>query len=600
MHHPRPRFSAPPFSIPLLATVLSCSVSFPRAQSIPSASPYTTTLVNLKGFQQPTRFDTRGEAVDAHDGEIAFFGGLYYLYGTSYDCGFRWGLPGAPFCGFKAYSSPDLAHWTDRGKLFDASTAAWQKSCDGNSYGCYRPHVLYNQAAKEYVLWINVYDNSTGFHVLTAKDPAGPFTEVADPKLAVNNTAPAAGLNNGDHDTFLDEDGTAYIAYTDWRTGGRIAIEKLDASFRSGSGSHVEGVTPGSTEAPALFRRGSLYYLTYSDPNCGYCATGTSYRTAPSPLGPWSAGKPFSSKSCGGQPSFVSSIALASGPALIYGSDLWNNQAKNEALANYYWAPLSFKPDGSLDTLVCRDNETLDLAVGEAGSQLPIPDLDATAGVDGFTGHCDIKAGIQRAQTFTATRTGTLTSVAFTTFQNGLPDAALQIEIHAANASFQPVGDALSTTAIEPGSIGWSARRITVKPGIPVVAGSRYALVAKSAAAQGCYGLEYNDTAPYRVDGVGGGEAYSNNGGGSFAAEAKRTLKFETTVRSTTALRGGSRPAWDGTADGAAEKPRPQGNVKVTVFPGDVDAKGSRLPPDAPTAGAAKAGVRYRIPSPER
>lgn len=36
-----------------------------------------------------------------------------------------------------------------------------------------------------------------------------------------------------------------------------------------------------------MFRRGDRYYVTYSDPNCGYCTTGTSYLTAPSPLGPW-------------------------------------------------------------------------------------------------------------------------------------------------------------------------------------------------------------------------------------------------------------------------------------------------------------------------
>ncbi|HEU0227482.1 MAG TPA: hypothetical protein VFQ86_07075, partial [Arachidicoccus soli] len=44
-----------------------------------------------KEGQQLVRFSTSGDAVDAHDGEIAYFNGTFYLYGTSYDCGFEWG-----------------------------------------------------------------------------------------------------------------------------------------------------------------------------------------------------------------------------------------------------------------------------------------------------------------------------------------------------------------------------------------------------------------------------------------------------------------------------------------------------------------------------
>ena len=495
---------------------------------------YATTFRNFnsKGLQV-TRFDTGGDAVDAHDGEIALFDGLYYLYGTSYDCGYQWGVAGAPFCGFKAYSSPDMVHWTDRGFLFDAETPAWQGRCNGNTYGCYRPHVLYNASTRKYVLWINVYDNRVGFRVFTSPKPAGPFVEIAVPALAVNNDAPVAGLNNGDHDTFLDDDGKAYIAYTDWRTGGGIVIERLDSTYQSGSGSHVKAVTPGATEAPSLFRRGGTYYVTYSDPNCGYCATGTSYRTASAPLGPWSQGVKVTANSCGGQPAFVTPVGLGSGTAYLYGSDLWNNRAKNEALANYYWAPLAFAADGAIQPIVCQDSVTLQLAAGSAGSQDPAPpDLDNSSGISGFTTFCDIKGGIQRSQSFVATRTGTLSGVSFTTFQDSHPNAAMQIGIHLANAAFQPTGPALSTSTIPSTSIGWSPRQINIKPEIQVTAGTRYAMVVKSTTTTGCYGMEYNDSSPYPA----GGAAYSNNSGSTFSAEAGRTLKFTTRISTPTGL----------------------------------------------------------------
>lgn len=299
---------------------------------------------NNKGVQV-TRFDSAAAAIDAHDGEIAFFGGVFYLYGTSYDCGYEWGNKSAPFCGFKVYSSTDLVNWTDRGYLFDAKTPIWQARCNGSTYGCYRPHVIYNRKNEQYVLWINVYDNRVGYRVFTSKSPVGPFIETAEPTLAVNGGAPVAGLNNGDHDVFVDDEGSAYIAYTDWRSGGAIVIERLNAAYTSGTGECIKSVTPGQTEAPALMKRNGTYYLLYSDPNCGYCtATGTSYRTAPFPLGPWSDGIKISDNSCGGQPSFVSTIKIDNDVIFLYGSDLWTG-AKNEGDANFYWAPLTFAAD---------------------------------------------------------------------------------------------------------------------------------------------------------------------------------------------------------------------------------------------------------------
>jgi hypothetical protein len=72
----------------------------------------------------------------------------------------------------------------------------------------------------------------------------------------------------------------------------------------------------------------------------------------------------------------------------------------------------------------------------------------------------------------------------------------------------------------------FAPHRVTTNPNIPVTAGTRYTIVTRSATSAGCYGLEYNDKAPY----PGGGEAYSNNTGASFGAEANRSLKFYTTV----------------------------------------------------------------------
>src|SRR5437016_5396822 len=108
----------------------------------------TVTVINGTASSPWIKFDANGNGLDAHDGEIKEYGGTYYLYGTSYGCGYvRFKSPATPFCGFVVYSSTDLRHWDYRGKLFDpdgTSPTNWQNICNSATPSCYRPHVLYN------------------------------------------------------------------------------------------------------------------------------------------------------------------------------------------------------------------------------------------------------------------------------------------------------------------------------------------------------------------------------------------------------------------------------------------------------------------------
>lgn len=477
---------------------------------------------------QVTRFDAAGDAVDAHDGEIAYFQGTYYLYGTSYDCGFAWQNKKAPFCGFKVYSSPDLVTWTDKGYLFDAQTPVWQTRCNGNTYGCFRPHVVFNQKTSQYVLWINVYDNKVGFRVFTSPSPMGPFKEVAEPTLAMDSNAPVAGLNNGDHDTFVDDDGTAYLAYTDWRAKGSVVIEQLTPDYLSGTNRFVRGVTGARTEAPALFKRRGIYYVTYSDPNCGYCSgTGTSYRTASSPLGPWSGGIKISQNSCGGQPSFVSTVKLGADSLFLYGSDLWNNGARNEALANYYWAPLAFNDDGSIKPMACLQAYAVPNGSGQANKQKPAAVAAASGPAAGPTPpyviECAVTDKQAQSQSFVAAQTGLLSRMAITTFKKDNPDAALQIAIFAEEEAAAPNAAPLYLATLPADSISWAAKNQFVQPNIRVVAGQRYLLRVSSKTSTGCYGLAY----------VAAEEPAPSPAAGEPAKlpDNKRTLKFQTVIQ---------------------------------------------------------------------
>lgn len=263
----------------LLAVVAGVAVGVPVATGGAGASG-TTTIVNGDSHGATISFDTRGDAIDAHDGEIERFGQSYYLYGTSYGCGYvRLQLPSTPFCGFRSYSSPDMTHWTPRGFLFDSSGDYWQTRCSSGTLSCYRPHVVHNKRTGRYVLWMNSYDVDVGYHVFTSASPVGPFREVALPRLG--------RPHGGDMDVFVDGDGSAYLVYTDRWDSYNVVVERLDSTYTTGTG-RWSSLGLRSVEAPTLFRRGGTYYVAFADPACAYCAsTGASYLTAHSPLGPY-------------------------------------------------------------------------------------------------------------------------------------------------------------------------------------------------------------------------------------------------------------------------------------------------------------------------
>ncbi len=279
--------------------------------------------------------------VDAHGGHILQVGNSYFLYGDSYDCGFRLSDPATPWCGFDLYTSTDLRHWTDRGPVFDP--AVFQSQCGHGRFGCFRVDVEHNPKTGQFVLWFNDPATSDGYQVLTSRFPTGPWVTQPLPRLAVKATW------YGD-EALYSRGADAWIAYT--IIDGRyhdIAIQPLNASWTTGAGKAVK-LDETFVEAPALFERQGEWYVLYSDPACPYCSgTATAYRTAHSPSGPWSKSQLISRNSCGGQPSFVSPIDNE----WVYSSDLWDHGDYNEKAARIYLTPLQFT-GRALTALSCR------------------------------------------------------------------------------------------------------------------------------------------------------------------------------------------------------------------------------------------------------
>lgn len=477
---------------------------------------FTATIVNAgPAGEQVLRLDVAGNQIDAHDGDLlAAPDGSYWWYGTSYGCGFSLNVVGTAWCGVKMYRSTDLMQWHDMGLAFPVD-ATWHTRCDPPAYGGFNPHVIYRPATGDYLMWINTYDNASGYHLLTAPTPGGPWTELASEPTLAHMGAPG-GFNNGAADIAVDPDtGAGWIAYTDISRGHIIVVEALNAAYTSGAGTAVD-VTGAGVEAPALFKHADTWYLIYG-PTCEYCAAPTYVRSAPMPLGPWSAQTTLNPTGCGGQVSWVADIAGTKLLAL----DQWVYHAPNQAQARHFWTPLTFV-GSTIQPYSCAAVVTLSLP-GMQVWEPPPADLDQSAGSYGWKTWCDVGSAFSRLQSFTPSRNGLLSKVGIVTYRTAIaPNAPLVVDIQRVDAALVPIGPVLATATFA--SVSWSPTQVTFSPDIPVRAGVRYAIVLRTASTTGFYGVAFSDLKPY----ANGTEAYK--GAGAWIVEPNRSLSFSIEV----------------------------------------------------------------------
>ncbi len=317
------------------------------------------TLVLQVFVDNGPRFTTAGNRIDAHSGTILRAeDGLFYWYGEAYACGFFWTDPGTQYCGAQVYRSADLNHWKGPWPLFDASSQLWQNLCmhqegaPGN--GCFRPKVVFNQATRLYVLWLNTGGYSgNGYRVLTSPSPTGPFELAAKPDLEDEDIPDWRGdhhTQDGDEGLFVDKSGRAWLL---WNRGGRLLQEPLNEAYTSGEGAPTEimnypQLAPwAGVESPSEFEHDGRYFIAMSLPRCPYCvSTGTAIEQAPAPGGPWKYQGTVTSTSCDGQPNEVDQLAPG---VLMWTSDRWVRGGAagawprlNETQATQAWEVVQF------------------------------------------------------------------------------------------------------------------------------------------------------------------------------------------------------------------------------------------------------------------
>ncbi|KAF2094605.1 hypothetical protein NA57DRAFT_80404 [Rhizodiscina lignyota] len=477
-----------------------------------------STEVTLKPWKY--RFDSDGNLLDAHDGKLYYFEEKYYLYGTAYNCGFRWRTANftSPFCGFKSYSSTNMKVWKDEGFLFNANTTEWQGRCAYEA-ACFRPKVLQNPKTKEYIMWMNEGAAEYSYTTFTSSHPTGPFVEKAQPVMAYARGSESYG--NGDFGITIGPNGTGYIVYDTTpvvSTHGYLEIsnitfgivQELSDDYTSTKPNWMITGNVNNIEAWDMFYRGGWWYLTFGH-ICGYCtATDTSYIKSKSPWGPWLEENRvrLTNTSCGGQNTMASQIptnANSSGlqDTWIIGSDLWTGDV-NEGKAGLHWEPLRFLPNGDIEPISCNAQEYhTDIPVSES----PVKDVVEDAAVHSTTGDFNWNCGfgIQAKsilfQFFQATKTGNVTEFGVNVAQQAnnadMSMSLIQVTSNIGDLyTTQGRTDSLWGGTYPVANIGWSFPMVKGQPNVTVTEGTWYGIQLSSRAASipYCY-LERNTSA---------------------------------------------------------------------------------------------------------
>ena len=196
------------------------------------------------------------------DPSICRVGDDFYLVTSSFEY-----FPGLPI-----YHSRDLVHWEQIGHCLTRDSQVHLVTGAPNCLNIYAPTIRYHDGLF-YVIVTNVTGDNHGNFIITAKDPAG---EWSDP-IAL----PFPGI---DPSLFFDEDGKVYYLGTD----GGIYLSEMDITTGAAIGEtdRLWQGTANNPEGPHLYKTDGMYYLLLAQGGTELCHMAVLARSE-SILGPY-------------------------------------------------------------------------------------------------------------------------------------------------------------------------------------------------------------------------------------------------------------------------------------------------------------------------
>jgi len=311
------RFTGHPGVAVALALALGLSLS-PRG-----AAAATVNVVNGIQFR-----DAAGNLLQAHGGGMIKVGSFYYWFGENRD--------GTNLV--SVYRSTDLKSWS-----FRAHVLRKDMGDELATANIERPKVLYNAASGTYVLWAH---KENGVDYSEARVAVATATAVEGPYTYQGSFRP---LGHDSRDMTVFNDGATAYLVSATRVNADMNIYRLTPDFQDVD-ALVQTLWVGQyREAPAMFKRGSTYFLVTSGAT-GWNPNQAKYATASSVSGTWSALANFAdSTAYASQSTYVVPVQGSSTTSYLYLGDRWAGAWSGPVNdSKYVWLPLSFPSSTSL------------------------------------------------------------------------------------------------------------------------------------------------------------------------------------------------------------------------------------------------------------
>ncbi|MAE66260.1 MAG: hypothetical protein CMJ18_18470 [Phycisphaeraceae bacterium] len=299
--------------------------------------------------------DVDGHPIEAHDGGVSRFDGIWHWYGTSYvnTPGGEYGAKAARLNpGINVYTSSDLARWKHAGIALAYPESGW-----GAEGTIGRAHVIFNAGTRQYVMWCFHYATAYPDVMATvsvADAPTGPF-RILGPRAT--GAPPATWRSGGpagsaqDLNVFRDDDGAAYLVYDD---GSRnIRVDHLTDDYLDCTGESVVALEA-VHEAPAMIRFRDRYVVAGSGV-AGWGPTETHGAVAKSPMGPYGPKHCMTEQKTWGSQITAFFHVSESDNVVCMCDQWWIPDRKNLNRSRYLWLPLHVDPGTDTARLSYRD-----------------------------------------------------------------------------------------------------------------------------------------------------------------------------------------------------------------------------------------------------
>ena len=387
-------FAAALLTAGLTTLTLTTNASAAGKPATSSAAGATRAAATSTAIQNDVFWkDTSGNPIYSQGGGVIKVGATYYWYGAKYNGAVTYyNNPSAGKNGdtsisaITCYSSTDLVHWKFEG---NAMTAA---DTGGGWVG--RIGIMHNPTTGKYVL---IAQQGAGLVFGTSSTPNGHFSRAATQSSIGNVTT---GMS-GDQSIFVDDDGQAYLAFSNKSGRSHLYVARLRPSdfLQVESATQIYNSSSGGREGNIMFKHAGTYYFCSSDlhgwnASHTYCIDSTKVNSGYS--------SEFVLAGTDADFSHVTQTGLAfavngtSGSFVVFGGDRWSDFAGN-GIGYNEWVPITF--NGTTPTFHSLSQWNVDAAAGTwsvgAGNNYVLnPSFEAdrvsTSSVAGWTSSANV------------------------------------------------------------------------------------------------------------------------------------------------------------------------------------------------------------------